>query len=111
MAEIDLTKQKCEPCEGGVPPMKEDEIKENLAKVDNWKVIDNHHLINDYKFKNFKEVINFVNKILPLAEEMNHHPNLFIHSYKKLKIVLFTHSENKITDKDYNLAKKIDEIK
>lgn len=72
-----------------------------------WKTEDNK-LVKEFEFGSFKEAINFVNKILPIAEEMNHHPDLFIHSYKKLKVSLFTHSEDKITEKDYTLAKKID---
>ena len=72
-----------------------------------WKIEDNL-LIKDFEFKNFVESVRFVNDILPLAEEMNHHPDLLVHSYKKVKVMLMTHSENKITDKDYSLAKKID---
>lgn len=68
-------------------------------------------LVKEFEFRDFREVVNFVNKILPLAEEMNHHPDLLIHSYKKLRITLFTHSENKITDKDYSLADEIDNLK
>ena len=64
----------------------------------NWK-IENKLLVKELEFANFSEAIDFVNKILPLAEEANHHPDLLIHSYKKVKVVLYTHSENKITDK------------
>ena len=51
-----------------------------------------------------------MNRIVPLAQEMDHHPDLFIHSYKKVKVILFTHSEKKITDKDRELAQKIDAL-
>ena len=67
-------------------------------------------LVKEFEFANFSEAIKFVNKILPLAEEANHHPDLLIHSYKKVKIILYTHDEDKVTDKDYLLAKKIDAI-
>jgi len=75
-----------------------------------WKV-ENNLLTKEFGFNNFVEAIQFVNKILPLAEEMNHHPDILIHSYKKVKVMLFTHSEKKITEKDHSLAKKIDNIK
>ena len=75
-----------------------------------WE-IENKSLVKEFEFDNFSEVIRFINKILPLAEEADHHPDLLIHSYKKLKVMLFTHSKNKITDKDYSLAKKIDALK
>lgn len=74
-----------------------------------WK-IENKQLVKEFEFTNFIEAIKFVNKIQPLAEGANHHPDILIHSYKKVKIMLFTHSENKITEKDYSLAKKIDAI-
>ena len=67
-------------------------------------------LVKEFEFANFSEAVKFVNKILPLAEEANHHPDLLIHSYKKVKIILYTHDEDKVTDKDYLLAKKIDAI-
>ena len=65
-------------------------------------------LEKEFIFSNFVESVEFVNKIVPLAQAADHHPDILIHSYKKVKVMLFTHSENKITDKDYNLAKKID---
>lgn len=74
-----------------------------------WK-IEGKSLVKEFEFDNFSEAIKFVNKILPLAEEANHHPDLLIHSYKKVKIMMYTHIEDKITDKDYSLAKKIDSI-
>lgn len=74
-----------------------------------WEIEDKS-LVKEFEFANFSEAVKFVNKILPLAEEANHHPDLLIHSYKKVKIILYTHDEDKVTDKDYLLAKKIDAI-
>ena len=74
-----------------------------------WK-IEGKSLIKEFEFSNFSEEIKFVNNILPLAEEANHHPDLLIHSYKKVKVMMYTHSEDKITDKDHALAKKIDAL-
>jgi 4a-hydroxytetrahydrobiopterin dehydratase len=75
----------------------------------NWK-IENNKLTNEIVFANFVEAVKFVNQIVPLAEKANHHPDILIHSYKKVKIELFTHSEGKITDKDYQLANEIDNL-
>lgn len=72
-----------------------------------WKT-ENDKLVKEFVLKNFKEAVSFVNQILPLAEAADHHPDVFIHSYKKVKVMLFTHSEGKITEKDYSLAKQID---
>ena len=65
-------------------------------------------LEKEFIFSNFVESVEFVDRIVPLAQAADHHPDILIHSYKKVKVMLFTHSENKITDKDYDLAKKID---
>ena len=75
----------------------------------NWKIEDKL-LVKEFEFADFSQAVEFVNKILPLAEEANHHPDLLVHSYKKVKVMLYTHSEDKITDKDYSLAKKIDAL-
>lgn len=74
-----------------------------------WK-IENNLLTKEFEFDNFVESVKFVNKIMVIAQEANHHPDVLIHSYNKVKITLITHEENKVTDKDYSLAKKIDEI-
>jgi len=74
-----------------------------------WKV-ENNNLTREFEFLNFVEAVHFVDMILPLAEKENHHPDVLIHSYKHVKVMLFTHSLNSITDKDYELAKGIDEV-
>ena len=65
-----------------------------------WKV-ENEMLVKEFEFENFVKAIDFVNRILPIAEEANHHPDVLIHSYKKVKVSLYTHSENKITGKHH----------
>ena len=72
-----------------------------------WKT-ENNKLIKEFDLGNFVKAIEFINKITPLAENADHHPDILIHSYKKVRIELMTHSEGKITDKDYDLAKRID---
>jgi 4a-hydroxytetrahydrobiopterin dehydratase len=67
-------------------------------------------ITKEFTFKNFNEALGFVNKVGELAEGMDHHPDILIHSYKKVTISLTTHSEGRITDKDHQLASKIDEI-
>lgn len=74
-----------------------------------WKT-ENNNLVKEFVFSDFEQAVDFVNKIVPLAEKANHHPDIYIHSYKKVRIELFTHSEGKITEKDYDLAIEIDRI-
>lgn len=75
----------------------------------NWK-IEWKSLVKEFEFGNFTEAVRFVDNIVPLAEEGNHHPDILIHSYKKVKIMMYTHTEDKITQKDYDLADKVDGI-
>jgi len=74
-----------------------------------WQIKE-EKLTREFEFENFTEAVGFVNQILPLAEEVDHHPDILIYDYKKVKVMLFTHSEDKVTDKDYELAEKIDII-
>ena len=76
----DLSKKKCVPCEGGIPPFNTNEIHKYLKKVDGWDVKRNNdnsfYLIKDFKFKNFRESQNFINIVGDLAEKENHHPDI-----------------------------------
>ena len=73
-----------------------------------WKE-ENNKLTKTYKLKDFKEALDLANKIGELAEKENHHPDILI-SYGKLEVSLTSHDEGKITEKDHNLAQKIDQI-
>ncbi len=76
----------------------------------NWQEKDNF-LIRIFEFDNFVQAVNFVKKIVPIAEEQGHHPDIEIFSYKKVKVKLTTHDEGyKITEKDIELADKINGI-
>lgn len=75
-----------------------------------WKENSNR-LEKVFQFKNFVEAIQFINKIVPIAEEIQHHPDIEIYEYNKVKIMLTTHDQgNKITQKDIQLAQSIDNI-
>jgi 4a-hydroxytetrahydrobiopterin dehydratase len=74
-----------------------------------WEII-NNTLSKEFEFKNFVEAVEFINKIMPLAEKAKHHPDIYLHSYSKVKIMLLSHDVGKVTDKDYKLAEKIDAI-
>lgn len=74
-----------------------------------WKS-DSKYLEKEFVLNNFKDAVKFVNQIAQAAEDAEHHPDVLIHSYKKVKVMLFTHSEGKVTEKDHLLAKEIDTI-
>ena len=109
----DLANKKCIPCEGGIPNFDISEIHKYLKKVDGWDVKSNDdksfYLIKDFKFKNFKESQNFVNKVSDISEAENHHPDIsFGWGYCKVKI--FTHAIKGLAESDFILAAKIDKI-
>ncbi len=70
----------------------------------------NNTIEKNFEFKNFISAVDFVNKVAQIAETANHHPDILIHGYKNVKVTLTTHSEGKVTDKDLDLSKKIDEL-
>lgn len=67
-------------------------------------------LSKEFSFKDFKEAVNFVNQVAQLAEQNNHHPDILIYDYKNVRLTLSTHTEGKVTEKDYKLADQIDKI-
>ena len=109
----DLSEKKCIPCEGGIPAFDISEIHKYLKKVDGWKVESDENksyfLLKDFKFKNFVESQDFVNKVGMLAETENHHPDItFGWGYANIKI--FTHAIKGLHESDFILAAKVDKI-
>ena len=106
---MDLTQKKCKPCEGGVPPLTEEQTNDLLKQIPSWTIKDGH-VFKQFKFKDFKEAMAFVNKVADIAEQENHHPDITI-SYSKVSIGLWTHSINGLSENDFILPAKIDDIK
>ena len=109
----DLADKKCVPCEGGIPSFDTNEIHKYLKKVDGLDVRSDdtkvYYLIKEFKFKNFLESQNFVNKVGQIAEQEAHHPDIwFGWGYAKIKI--FTHAIKGLHESDFILAAKIDKI-
>lgn len=85
------------------------EINDKLKEIIGWSFI-NNNIGKEFQLKDFKSAISFVNKIGDEAEKMDHHPDISLHSWNKVKITISTHSAGGVTQNDFNLAKKIDEI-
>lgn len=107
-----LTEKKCIPCQGGEPVLKDSEIAGFLKEVNkDWRVEEKpKKIVRDLVFTNFKEAIKFINSVAKLAEEEGHHPNIYLHSYRKLRIELWTHKINGLHQNDFILAAKIDQL-
>lgn len=105
-----LNQEHCKPCEDGAPPMSPSEAREKIKDVENWTLVDASRLEKIFTFKDFKEALDFVNKVGAIAEAEGHHPNITIFDYKKVKIELYTHSVDGLSENDFILASLINEI-
>ena|SRR5688572_15477816 len=104
-----LSEKTCVPCRGGVPPLTADEIKPLASQVKDWSVVNNHHLEKEFRFADFKGSLDFVNKVGMIAEDQAHHPDIFF-SWGKARVTIWTHKIDGLTESDFILAAKIDEI-
>ena len=105
----DLTKKHCVPCEGGIAPFSPSQIKDYLKEVPEWTVFDNSKIKREFKFKDFKEAMNFISKVADLAEAEGHHPDIHIF-YNKVSLELSTHAIGGLSENDFILAAKIDQV-
>ncbi len=109
----DLLKKKCEPCEGGVTPFDISEIHRYQKKVDGWSVNKNDKNIffleKEFKFKNFLDSQDFVNNVGKISEKEGHHPDI-IFGWGYAKINITTHAIEGLSENDFILAAKIDQI-
>ena len=104
----DLAKKTCIPCKGGVPPLQGTKLDDLLEKLkNNWKIIKEHHLEKEYSFKNFKEALDFTIKVGELAENQGHHPDIFL-AWGKVKLTIWTHKIDGLTESDFIFAAKAD---
>ena len=105
-----LSEKQCVPCRGGVPPLKGQDLERIARELDgNWQVVDEHHLEKDYLFKNFREALDFTNRVGELAESQNHHPDIYL-AWGKVKVTIWTHKIDGLTESDFILAAKIDQL-
>lgn len=80
-----------------------------MAASEQWRQ-EGEELIRDFAFDDFKAAMAFVGKVADAAEETNHHPDILIHGWNKVRLTLSTHSEGRVTDADHQMAQRIDRI-
>ncbi len=105
----DLAAKTCVPCRGGVPPLKGEELSLLQKQVDGWNIIEEHHITKTFKFPDFRGALGFVNRVGELAEEQGHHPDISL-AWGKVEITTWTHKINGLTESDFILAAKIDQL-
>ena len=104
-----LADKTCVPCRGGVPPLKGSELEKLHRVVPQWSVANEHHLQREFRFPDFKQALDFVNRVGALAEEQVHHPDILL-AWGKAEIMLWTHKIDGLTESDFIMAAKIDRI-
>jgi 4a-hydroxytetrahydrobiopterin dehydratase len=105
----DLTNKSCIPCRGGVPPLKGAALRQVAVKLPSWSVVNEHHITKTYEFPDFAQALAFVNRLGAVAEHEGHHPDIFL-AWGKVKIELFTHKIDGLTESDFILAAKADAV-
>jgi 4a-hydroxytetrahydrobiopterin dehydratase len=107
----ELAKKDCQPCKGGTTPLKGDALKQLQKQVgDGWQVPDEKKLEKEFKFPDFRQALTFVNRVGEIAEQQNHHPDIYF-TWGLVRIQLSTHSIGGLSEGDFILAAKISELK
>jgi 4a-hydroxytetrahydrobiopterin dehydratase len=105
-----LSEKQCVPCQGGVPALKGPELSRLAGELQGgWQVVAEHHLEKEYKFQNFREALAFTNQVGELAEAQNHHPDIYL-AWGQVRLTIWTHKINGLTESDFVLAAKVDKL-
>ena len=106
----ELAAKECVPCKGGVSPLGGELLAELQKQLGgDWQVVRGHHLEKEFAFKNFKEALAFTNQVGGLAEAQNHHPDIYL-AWGKVKVTIWTHKIDGLTESDFVLAAKIEAL-
>ena len=104
----DLAKEQCVPCKGGVPPLKGQALTDLQGRLGGgWQVVGEHHLEKEYTFRNFREALAFTNTVGEIAEAQKHHPDIYL-SWGKVRVQIWTHKIDGLTESDFILAARIE---
>jgi 4a-hydroxytetrahydrobiopterin dehydratase len=105
-----LADRECIPCRGNIPPLKGELLQQYQNELaGDWQVIDEQRLEKAYKFKNFRQALDFTVSVGELAEKVGHHPDIFL-AWGLVKVTLWTHKINGLSEADFVLAAKVDRL-
>lgn len=107
----ELVQKKCLPCEGGVPKLTPEEAAEQVREVSGWEICHNGERIRkEWVVKNFMSAMKFFNAVAEVAEAEGHHPDLHVVGYRNVSIEIWTHAIGGLSENDFILAAKIDQL-
>lgn len=105
-----LAEKECVPCAGGVEPLKGQDLARMARELGGgWRVVNEHHLEKEYKFKDFREALAFTIRVGELAEAQGHHPDIYL-AWGRVKLTVWTHKVDGLTESDFILAAKADKL-
>lgn len=106
-----LARRRCQPCGGDVPPLTEAQVRELLLRVPEWhRNADGKAIRREWRVKDFITALDFFRRIADIAEAEDHHPDLHLTGYRNVAIELWTHAIGGLSENDFIVAAKIDEL-
>ena len=107
--QCELSERKCVPCQGGIPPLKGNHLQRLADQLGGgWHVVDERHLEKEFGFANFREALDFTNRLGEIAEIEGHHPDILL-SWGRVVVTIFTHKIDGLTESDFILAAKYEQ--
>ncbi len=111
MVNENFSQKRCKPCEGGIAPLTLNQSKEYLKSISGWQILsDAKSISTEYVMKDFMSAVRLIHQIAEIAESEDHHPDIHLSAYRKLRIELSTHAINGLSENDFILAAKIDKL-
>ena len=110
MSQPPLTQRRCKPCEGGAQPLPSSAAQALLQDLKEWELVDGTRIRKTLKCKDFMDAVALIQRIAPVAEAEDHHPDLHLTRYKRLTVELSTHAIGGLSENDFILAAKIDQL-
>jgi 4a-hydroxytetrahydrobiopterin dehydratase len=106
----DLASKSCIPCRGGVPPLRGDELTRLLGELGaGWQLVREHHLEKDFSFADFRSALDFTVRLGEVAESEGHHPDIHL-AWGRVRLQIWTHKIDGLTESDFILAAKADRL-
>ena len=107
----ELATKQCVPCRGGVPPLTGDALQALHTQLGpDWQVVDEHHLEREYRFDDFRQALDFTVRVGEMAEQQDHHPDIYL-AWGRVKVTIWTHKIDGLTESDFVFAAKADALR